>query len=38
MNEAMGLAVRLSSLDDPIFTVVDFDDTTIHLILEQGDF
>lgn len=37
-HEAMGLVARLSTLDDPVFQIADFDDSTIHRILREGDF
>ncbi len=36
--ESVGISAVLSSVESPIFTVGNFDDSCIHEILEQGDF
>jgi hypothetical protein len=37
-HESLGISAILSSIDDPVFTLAEFDDTQIHQILATGDF
>jgi pyruvyltransferase len=36
--EAVGLTAQPSTVENPIFTTIDFNDSEIHQILEQGNF
>jgi len=37
-HEALGLTAQVSTVENPVFTLAEFDDSEIHRILEQGDF